>query len=240
MQCTTTLSSGAQYTSSPSEWGQESSEVSDPRHSTFERCGASTPQRPAPRQSRRTGSAPEKPIDLHATTAAPSPKPSAHTGAHSPDRNTSSLPTPSMHWQARNSWRTCKIARAVSPCRKHGPHNGRRLGLGTLGEVPRNSWRTCEIARAVSPCRKPTAHCTRQGQTRRAWAPYAQLTRRHRNRLQAQHHAAADETHDLSYLQRADQLATRNSAHMSGTIGLLATHVKSLFCSSLCFLHAAN
>jgi hypothetical protein len=96
MQCTTTLSSGAQYTSSPSECGHESSEVSDPRHPTFDRCGAPTPHNPAPTQSLRTGSAPEKPIDLHATTAAPSPKPSAHTGAHAPDRNTSSLPTPSM------------------------------------------------------------------------------------------------------------------------------------------------
>ena len=96
MQCTTTLSSGAQYTSSPSEWGHESSDVSDPRHPTFERCGASAPHRPTPTQSRCAGSAPEKPIDLQATTAAPSPKPSAHTGAHSPDRNTSSLPTPSM------------------------------------------------------------------------------------------------------------------------------------------------
>lgn len=96
MQRTTTLSSGAQYTSPPSMWGHDSNELSEPTHSTFERCGVLTPHKPAFTQPPRAGSAPVKPIDLHATAAAPSVKPSLHTGAQAPDKNTSSRPTPSM------------------------------------------------------------------------------------------------------------------------------------------------
>lgn len=58
-------------------------------------------------------------------------------------------------------------------------------------------------------------------------------------RAELHRYAAADETHDLSYLQRGSRTGNKELG-MGGAIGLRATHVKSLFRSSLRFLHGSN
>jgi hypothetical protein len=58
-------------------------------------------------------------------------------------------------------------------------------------------------------------------------------------RAELHRYAAADETHDPSYLQRGSRTGNKELG-MGGAIGLRATHVKSLFRSSLRFLHGSN
>ena len=93
-QVITTLSEGAQKTSSPDSCGQASGSPSFPLQANSARFGAMEPHSSPWHLALPT--TPEKPIALHSTAGDPELKPVEHTGDQDPCTSTSGLPWPSI------------------------------------------------------------------------------------------------------------------------------------------------
>jgi hypothetical protein len=93
-QVTTRLSDGAQKTTSPSSCGQDKGPDSEPEHANSPKPGALSPQ--SKPLHLELPLAPEKPMDLQSTPAAPELAPLLHTGVHTLCMKISGRPFPSM------------------------------------------------------------------------------------------------------------------------------------------------
>jgi hypothetical protein len=93
-QVTTRLSEGAQKTSSPASWGQAKTLFSVPEHANSPKPGDLAPQ-PEPMHL-ELSLAPEKPMALQSTPAAPAFAPLLHTGVQPPSLKISGRPFPSV------------------------------------------------------------------------------------------------------------------------------------------------
>ena len=91
---TTRLSEGAQKTSSPASCGQARGPSSEPEHANSPMPGATEPQ--SLPLHLELPLAPEKPMDLQITLAAPALAPELHTGSQEPSTKTSGRPAPLM------------------------------------------------------------------------------------------------------------------------------------------------
>jgi hypothetical protein len=93
-QVTTRLSEGAQKTSSPASWGHAKGPNSEPEHANSPKPGDLSPQ-PKPMHL-ELSLAPEKPMVLQSTPAAPALAPLLHTGVHPLSMKISGRPFPSI------------------------------------------------------------------------------------------------------------------------------------------------
>ena len=110
-QVITTLSEGAQKTSSPDSCGQASGSPSSPLQANSAKLGAMLPHSPPWHLELPT--TPEKPIALHSTAGDPELKPEAHTGDQDPCTSTSGLPWPSVAGEP--SWAISLTCPCASP-----------------------------------------------------------------------------------------------------------------------------